>query len=124
MRESSLRAHADETIDRPRHDLALHEVRKAAKRVRYGAEVLLPIRPKRAQRLAKIAKQLQDTLGEQHDSVVARHTLERLGATVFLLGENTFTYGRLHHTEQDLGEDAEARYEKLLHRIPRSLRQA
>lgn len=115
---------ADETIDRPRHDLALHEVRKAAKRVRYGAEVLLPIRPKRAQRLAKIAKQLQDTLGEQHDSVVARHTLERLGATAFLLGENSFTYGRLHHTEQDLGEDAEARYEKLLRRIPKSLRQA
>jgi CHAD domain-containing protein len=115
---------ADETVDGPRHDLALHEVRKAAKEVRYGAEVLLPVKPNRARRLAKIAKQVQDTLGEQHDSVVARHTLERLGAAAFLRGENNFTYGRLHRTEQDLGEDAEARYEKLLRRIPKSLRQA
>jgi CHAD domain-containing protein len=115
---------ADETTDRPRHDLALHEVRKAAKEVRYGAEVLLAIKPKRARRLAKIAKHLQDILGEQHDSVVARLTLERLGAAAFLLGENSFTYGRLHRTEQDVGEDAEARYEKLLRRIPQSLRQA
>ncbi|MFM9919303.1 CHAD domain-containing protein [Lacisediminihabitans sp. H27-G8] len=115
---------ADQTIDRSRHDLALHEVRKAAKEVRYGAEVLLPIRPNRARRLAKIAKLVQDTLGEQHDSVVARQTLERLAAASYLLGDNGFTYGRLHHTEQDLGEDAEARYEKLLRRIPRSIRQA
>jgi CHAD domain-containing protein len=115
---------ADQTIDRARHDLALHEVRKAAKEVRYGAEVLLPIRPNRARRLAKVAKLVQDTLGEQHDSVVARQTLERLAAASYLLGDNCFTYGRLHRTEQDLGEDAEARYEKLLRRLPKSLRQA
>ncbi|QNE48178.1 CYTH and CHAD domain-containing protein [Glaciihabitans sp. INWT7] len=115
---------ADQTIDRSRHDLALHEVRKAAKEVRYAAEVLLPIRPNRARRLAKIAKLVQDTLGEQHDSVVARQTLERLSAASYLLGDDCFTYGRLHRTEQDLGEDAEARYEKLLRRIPKSLRQA
>ena len=115
---------ADETTDRSRHDLALHEVRKAAKEVRYGAELLLPIKPNRARRLAKIAKRVQDTLGEQHDSVVARNTVERLAAAAFLVGENTFTYGRLHRTEQDLGEDAEARYERLLRRIPKSLRQA
>jgi CHAD domain-containing protein len=115
---------ADETIDRPRHDLALHEVRKAAKELRYAAELLLPVKPNRARRLAKIAKLVQSTLGEQHDSVVARNTLERLGAAAFLLGDNTFSYGRLHRIEQDLGEDAEARYERLLRRIPKSIRQA
>jgi hypothetical protein len=56
--------------------------------------------------------------------VVVRHTLERLGAAAFLLGDNTFSYGRLHRIEQDLGEDAEARYERLLRRIPKSIRQA
>ena len=115
---------AYETTDPPRHDLALHEVRKAAKELRYGAEVLLAIKPKRARRLVKVAKQLQDALGEQHDSVVARRTLERLATGAFLDGENSFTYGCLHRTEQDLGEDAEARYEKLLRRIPKTLRQA
>jgi hypothetical protein len=56
--------------------------------------------------------------------VVVRQTLERLGAAAFLHGETAFTYRRLHRTEQDLGEDAEARFEKLLRRIPKSLRQA
>ena len=113
-----------ETTDPPRHDQALHEVRKAAKAVRYGAELLLAVRPKRARRLVQAAMKLQDTLGAQHDSVLVRHTLERLAAAAFLSGENTFTYGRLDHTEQDFGEDAESRYEKLLRRIPKSLRQA
>ena len=74
--------------------------------------------------LAKIAKRVQDTPGEQHHSVVVRQTLEHLGAAAILLDETAFTYGRLHRTEQDLGEDAEARFEKLLRRIPKSLRQA
>jgi CHAD domain-containing protein len=115
---------ADAKTDPPRHDLALHEVRKAAKELRYGAEVLLAIKPKRARRLVEVAKQLQDVLGEQHDTVVVRHSLERLATGAFFDGENSFTYGRMHRTEQDLGEDAEARYEKLLRRIPKTLRRA
>lgn len=115
---------ARETTDPPRHDHALHEVRKAAKAVRYGAELLLAVRPQRARRLVKAAKQLQDALGAQHDSVLVRHSLERLAAAAFLSGENTFTFGRLDRTEQDSGEAAESRYEKLLRHIPKSLRSA
>ena len=89
-----------ETTDPPRHDQVLHEVRKAAKAVRYGAELLLAVRPNGARRLVEAAMQLQDTLGGQHDSVVVRHTLERLAAAAFLSGENTFTYGRLNPTDR------------------------
>ncbi|MBC7402161.1 MAG: CHAD domain-containing protein [Microbacteriaceae bacterium] len=113
-----------ETTDPPRHDHALHEVRKTAKAVRDGAELLLAVRPKRTRRLVQATTQLRDSLGGQHDRVLARHSLKRLAATAFLSGEDTFTYGRLYRAEQDFGEDAESRYEKLIRRIPKSLRQA
>ncbi|MES2094631.1 MAG: CYTH and CHAD domain-containing protein [Actinomycetota bacterium] len=112
---------ADTTRGPHAHDLALHEVRKEAKRVRYAAVLISPLRPKRTKRLAKIATAVQDALGAHQDSVVARQALLRLSAEAENAGEATFSYGRLHAIEQSRGEDSEADYERILRRIPKSL---
>ncbi len=112
---------ADTTRDPHAHDLALHDVRKEAKRVRYAAMLISPLRPKRTKRLAKIATAVQDALGAHQDSIVARQALLRLAADAEHAGESTFSYGRLHAIEQSRGEDSEAAYEKIIRRIPKSL---
>ena len=52
-------------------DAALHATRIETKRVRYGAEALVPVFGKRAARFASAAETLQETLGEHQDAVVA-----------------------------------------------------
>jgi CHAD domain-containing protein len=91
-------------------DTALHEARKDAKRLRYGAEAAAPVHPGRAGRLVDAAHGVQKILGDHQDSVVTRELLRRLGAEAYLQGENGFSYGRLHALEQCLASDVEARF--------------
>jgi CHAD domain-containing protein len=77
-----------------------HEVRKSAKRARYAAEAATEVLGRAASRYGKAMKALQELLGEQQDSVVARAELLALGIAAYGDGENAFTYGRLHGLEQ------------------------
>ena len=86
-------------VDGAERDVALHEIRKCAKRLRYSAEVASPIRPKRAAKLAEDAHELQRALGDHHDSVVARDLLLDLAAEARRRGESDLTYVRLHALE-------------------------
>ena len=112
---------ADKARDPSQHDLALHEVRKEAKKVRYAAQLISQLRPKRTKRLATAATAIQEVLGTHQDSVVARQALLRLSTGAHNAGENTFTYGRLYAIEQARAEDSEAEYERAIRRIPKSL---
>ena len=85
---------------------ALHEVRKAAKQLRYTAEVGRG-EDRRMRRVARAAKRAQKVLGERQDTVVTRELCRRLGVVAAAAGENTFTYGRLHALEQARAERAE-----------------
>lgn len=87
-------------------DVALHEVRKCAKRLRYAAEVTTTIRPTQADELAHAVQDLQRTLGDHHDSAVARHLLLELAAEAIRRGESDLTYLHLHAVE--LGKAAES----------------
>ena len=80
----------------PERDVALHSVRKKAKRLRYACEVVEPVLGKQAKRLRRGSKGIQHTLGEQHDSVAVRATLRELGSRAHLEGSNGFTFGLLH----------------------------
>lgn len=91
-------------------DVALHEVRKKAKRVRYAAELAGPALGRPARTLARTAKRMQETLGEQHDSVVARQRLWEYGVAAHRDGRSTFTHGRLHAQEQARADRAEAKF--------------
>ena len=77
-------------------DAALHEARKAAKRARYAAEAAVPALGAAASRQAAAAKELQQVLGDHHDSVVARAVLLDLAEKARQAGEDTFTYGLLY----------------------------
>jgi CHAD domain-containing protein len=89
---------------------ALHEVRKAAKRLRYGAEAAQPLIGRKAARLASTAKSLQTILGHHHDTVVIREALRRLAVEAQLAGDSSFTHGRLHALAQARAVKADVRY--------------
>ena len=80
-------------------DAAIHEARKAAKRARYAAEAAEPTLGSAASRQAAQARELQQLLGDHHDSVVARTVLLDLAAKARAAGEDTFTYGLMHQRQ-------------------------
>ncbi|MET3810246.1 CHAD domain-containing protein [Arthrobacter sp. UYEF3] len=117
-------------------DAGLHEVRKAAKRLRYSAEfaeyaVLFPRgsgagqtaggkQHRRAKKTAAMAAKIQQLLGRHQDSVMARARLAELGGRALRSGENGFSYGRLHAREESLAADAERAFLKLWRKLPSS----
>lgn len=80
-------------------DVALHEARKAAKRARYAAEAAMPALGGAASRQATAAKDLQQVLGDHHDSVVGRAVLLDLAGKAREAGEDTFTYGLMYQRQ-------------------------
>jgi CHAD domain-containing protein len=94
-----------------------HEVRKAAKRLRYAYEVLEPAWGDEAAGPAKAAKTLTQVLGDRQDSLAAREWLVDLEAQARRSGDGAFTLGRLHALEEareaDALEEARTAYEEL-----------
>jgi CHAD domain-containing protein len=88
-------------------DTALHDTRKAAKRVRYAAEAARPALGKPARRFAKRMKAVQSALGDHHDAVRARAAARDIGVHASLAGENAFTFGLLHERAAAAAQDAE-----------------
>jgi CHAD domain-containing protein len=86
---------------------ALHEARKAAKRVHYMCEVAVPAVGKPAKRLRRTMRKLQGMLGEHQDAAVARPTLHCLGLQADRHGHSAFTYGVLYAAEHFRARDVE-----------------
>jgi CHAD domain-containing protein len=101
MRKAVRRSETAETTAEQDHEL--HEVRKAAKRLRYAAESAVPTLGDEATDLATRAEEVQEVLGEHQDSVVSRDLLRQLAVQVHLDGGNAFTFGRLHAAEEVRG---------------------
>jgi CHAD domain-containing protein len=74
----------------------LHDIRKAAKRVRYAAEALVPLQGKSATRMVRAHERIQTVLGDQHDDAEAQAALIALADGAAAAGENAFPYGVLH----------------------------
>jgi CHAD domain-containing protein len=94
------------------HDVALHDARKKAKRLRYAAEMAVPALGEQAKRLASSAKAVQQALGEHQDTVMSRRFLREHGARMHLDGMNGFTLGRLHALEEARAAAAVADFER------------
>ncbi|WP_211879737.1 CYTH and CHAD domain-containing protein [Pseudarthrobacter albicanus] len=93
-------------------DAALHQVRKDAKRLRHAAESVAGIHGKRARKLAKSARRLQEILGHHQDSVMARALLTRLAAGLDLPPDTARSYAGLLEIEERIARDTEDRYRK------------
>ncbi|MFC5950673.1 CHAD domain-containing protein [Pseudonocardia lutea] len=91
-------------------DTAIHDARKAGKRLRYATE--LAGSPKQAKRLKAITK----ALGEHQDVVVGRQLLRELGAQAHAEGENGFTFGLLYGRAQVEAERIEEQLPELRQR--------
>jgi len=96
----------ENAADRTEQDHELHEVRKAAKRLRYAAESAEPVLGAEASDLVSRAEQIQEVLGDHQDSVVARDLLRQLAVQVHLSGGNAFTFGRLHAAEEQRSDNS------------------
>ena len=108
-------AEAAEGHDR---DAALHQVRKAAKRLRYVAAATGELA------VAERAKAVQELLGEHQDSVVSRDHLLREATAAHAAGEDTFSYGVLFAREADLGQRCREQLGDALKALRRSVRLA
>jgi CHAD domain-containing protein len=80
----------------PSRDVALHDARKAAKRARYACEGAVPAVGKRAARLARRMKAVQELLGDRQDALLACSALPGLAETAHLAGEEGFGYGVMY----------------------------
>lgn len=104
-----------------KHDVALHDVRKAAKHLRYSAEAAAPFGAKKAARVARRAQKIQKALGEHQDCMVTADLVRRVAIEAYGRGENAFTYGRLHARELQLAHEAEVRYDGLRRKLSKKL---
>ncbi|HEX4817052.1 MAG TPA: CYTH and CHAD domain-containing protein [Nonomuraea sp.] len=103
-----------QAIDDPeRREIAMHDVRKAAKRARYTAEALVPTLGKDMVRLAGLAEDIQEVLGTHQDGVVAQETLAKEAESARQAGEDTFTYGLLVGMERNTAERAHADFPRV-----------
>ncbi|KRF32399.1 CYTH and CHAD domain-containing protein [Nocardioides sp. Soil805] len=94
-------------------DAAVHDARKAAKRLRYVVEALVPVWGDDARALAGAAKRMSSVLGDRQDTVVARTDLLDLAAAATAAGESAFTYGRLHAGEEAHAERLDRDFDRL-----------
>lgn len=91
------------------HAARLHEVRKAAKRLRYAAETARPVSGKPMRRIVKQAKVVQGALGDHHDAVMTRQALRHLALDEAVGEAAAFLLGHLDADEQRAMTTLEAR---------------
>jgi CHAD domain-containing protein len=101
-------------------DHALHELRKAVKRLRYAAELSVPALGDDAARLADAAAALQGLLGEHQDSVVARGVLLELTGERGLHPDDGFGLGWLAREQQVRADALEAGIADAWHAVRRA----
>jgi CHAD domain-containing protein len=104
-------------------DEPLHDVRKAAKGVRYVTEIARS-EIGGVKDVVRAAKQVQEVLGVLQDTVVTRELCRRLAVVASAQGENGFTFGRLHALEQARAERAVQEFWAIEPQLRRVLKEA
>ncbi len=94
-------------------DEPLHDVRKAAKRLRYGLEVAQLLWRGKPKRLRRLVHQLTDVLGERQDIAITRPFLLQLATRAQAAGEPTFVHGRLDRLEESRALELEAQFHRV-----------
>lgn len=107
----------------PLHDREeyIHDVRKAAKKLRYSANAAKDSGLK-ASKLSKACKELQEILGDYQDAVTSRDRIEKLAASARQRGEDTFSYGMLYQREMSRGDKALKDYPKAFKEVKKAFK--
>ncbi|MFF4248417.1 CHAD domain-containing protein [Streptomyces sp. NPDC001822] len=99
--------HALDLPPGPGRDVAMHEARKATKRVRYAADAARPALGRPAKKFSRRMKSVQTVLGDHQDSVMAREALRALAVEAHGAGESAFTWGVLYGREEAAARERE-----------------
>jgi CHAD domain-containing protein len=119
-RRSTKRMRAADTMPAGEgRDHALHQTRKAAKRLRYAVEVAAPSIGRPARRFRRRLKKLHTLLGDYQDAAVARPVIRELAVQAHVEGGNSFTHGLLYGLETDRAQQAERRLPDAWRRLHR-----
>ncbi|WP_068181772.1 CYTH and CHAD domain-containing protein [Mycobacterium sp. UM_CSW] len=115
VRKAAKAAAQVESGDEHERDLALHRIRKRAKRLRYTAAAT------GATQVSEQAKVIQTLLGDHQDSVVSREHLGHQAEAAHTAGEDTFTYGLLYQQEADLAERCRQQLNDALRKLAKAV---
>lgn len=106
-----------------RGDRALHSARKAARRLRFAADVVsqggTAVLGKKYRHIAREAERVQDALGDHRDSALFVEHLLLTSNRAHAAGENTFVYGAMTVRAQHRGAAALNESPKALKRLDR-----
>ena len=94
------------------HDVAVHEVRKAAKRLRYACEAVAPAYDEAATWGVEATTRITKALGERQDTVISRRVLRGLAASTAAAGESTATYEQFEALEQQRAHECQTAFEE------------
>jgi CHAD domain-containing protein len=114
-------AMAQEAVGEAARTEALHEVRKAAKRLRYAAEEVsgrtVGVLGRKTMRLATAAEEVHDELGEHRDGIAMQRVLREEAQRLAARGEDSFALGVLHEAERLRTESALWRAQGAIERL-------
>lgn len=94
-----LRAKADAALGDPTDSPALHDVRRAAKTMRYAAESTIAVLGEQAVPFAAALQEVQEVLGEFRDAHITARLLSELADQESTDGASGFVFGRLNAAE-------------------------
>lgn len=101
-----LRELADRALTDPENVVAVHDVRKSARTLRYATEAAIGALGPDAAVLASALEEIQETLGEFQDAGYAAELLAALALEDATDGVAGFIFGRLHAFEQAIAHGA------------------
>ncbi|MCX5042635.1 CHAD domain-containing protein [Aldersonia sp. NBC_00410] len=96
---------------------ALHDVRKAAKRLRYGAEAAGSVLGASAEPVAVEARALQVVLGDHRDAIESQIAILAAAEAARAAGEDLFGYGLLFMAEEQAARVSIAGYQPAIERL-------
>ena len=99
-----------------------HDMRKAAKKLRYAAEAAGSATKLKTKGLYAACKDMQSVLGDFQDSVTSRDKLLHIAQAARRRGEDTFGYGLLYQRERAIGLEALEEYERSMKSIKQAFK--
>ena len=99
----------------------LHDIRKAAKRLRYGCAAAEPVLGTAARRLGKQAKRVQTVLGDHRDAVESRAVILERADEARAAGEDAAVFEVFADAEQEAARRALSGYPAAAEALPERL---
>lgn len=103
----------DDTLPLAHREANFHNMRKAAKKLRYSAEAVGKATDLKTKKLYDACKAMQTVLGDFQDSVTSREVIAEKAQEARDHGRDTFGYGVLYHLEMSLGLQALSKYREV-----------